>query len=618
MTQGGAGGVVWGAASKTFAVRIDDSVKREVLTRTDIAEYIGQFVTLRKRGNSLVGLCPFHAEKTPSFHVHPDKGFFKCFGCDAHGDVINYLRRAENLTFPDALRVLAKRAGIDVESEDPAAARARNEKEAIYHANAVAASYFARMLAIDDAGDPARQYCRERGLDRAIIDAFKLGYAPDRWDGLIGELKANAVDLPIAAKAGLVKPGQSGGYYDVYRGRLMIPTYAATGEAIAFGGRALGGEEPKYLNTATTPVYTKGRFLYALNVARRAAGKADAIIVVEGYLDCIALHQAGFANTVAALGTAFTPEQARELRKVTANVFVCFDADGAGRAATAKSIDILRTAGCSARIVGLPPGDDPDSYVRANGAAAFRTLLDEAVSWVQFQIDRDVDALETGFTGASEIARRAEALLVNHVPSEERDRWRVYVAARLNISVDDLRKSRLLTNPVHFAPRPADGERAAPRAGRHVIPGSIDAPSFEREVLAIILEEPLLLAEYAERIPAERFEHQQLRRLYATLVDRREELLQPSDVRVLFSDDDEASAVVSAIVTGGRSVTVCFADSIERRAYLDRVIERFRADDLQRRYREVDSLVNRLLEAGESIPRDVRAEYNALAAKLKG
>jgi len=204
------------------------------------------------------------------------------------------------------------------------------------------------------------------------------------------------------------------------------------------------------------------------------------------------------------------------------------------------------------------------------------------------------------------------------VPSEERDRWRVYVAARLNISVDDLRKSRLLTNPVHFAPRPADGERAAPRAGRHVIPGSIDAPSFEREVLAIILEEPLLLAEYAERIPAERFEHQQLRRLYATLVDRREELLQPSDVRVLFSDDDEASAVVSAIVTGGRSVTVCFADSIERRAYLDRVIERFRADDLQRRYREVDSLVNRLLEAGESIPRDVRAEYNALAAKLKG
>ena len=598
-------------------MRIDDSVKREVLTRTDIAEYIGQFVTLRKRGNSLVGLCPFHPEKTPSFHVHPDRGFFKCFGCDAHGDVINYLRRAENLTFPDALRVLAKRAGIELEAENPAAARVRNEKEAIYHANAVAASYFHRVLSIEPAGDPARQYCGRRGLDRSIIDAFKLGYAPDRWDDLVGELKANAVDLAIAVKAGLVKLGQNGGYYDVYRGRLMIPTYATTGEAIAFGGRALGNEEPKYVNTATTPVYTKGRFLYALNVARRAAGKADAIVVVEGYLDCIALHQAGLTNTVAALGTAFTPDQARELHKVTANVFVCFDADGAGRAATAKSIDILRDAGCSPRIVALPPGEDPDSYVRAHGAERFRGLLDTAVPWVQFQIDREVEAIKTGFTSAAEIARRAEALVKN-VPREEWDRWRVYIAGRLDISVDDLRKSRLLTNPLHFAPRSPVGERGAARAGRHVIPGSVDAPSFERDVLAIVAEEPVLLAEYADRIRPERFEHPQLRRLYSALVDRRKELVQPSDVRVLFSEDDEASAVLNAIAGAERSVTVRFASSAERRAHLDRVIARFHADDLQRRYREVDSLMNRLHEAGETIPRDVRDEHRALAAKLKG
>jgi DNA primase len=598
-------------------VRIDDSIKREVLTRTDIAEYIGQFVTLRKRGTSLVGLCPFHAEKTPSFHVHPDKGFFKCFGCDAHGDVINYLRRAENLTFPDALRVLAKRAGIEVEAEDSATARVRNEKEAIYAANAVAASYFHRLLSIDPAGEPARLYCERRGLTRSTIDAFKLGFAPDRWDGLVGELKANAVDLPTAAKAGLVKAGQSGGYYDVYRGRLIVPTYATTGEVIAFGGRALGEEEPKYLNTATTPVYTKGRYLFGLNVARRAAGKEDAIVVVEGYLDCIALHQAGIPNAVAALGTAFTPEQARELRKVTANVFVCFDADAAGQAATAKSIDILREAGCTARIVALPAGDDPDSYLRAHGAARFRELLAQAVSWVQFVIDREVEALKTGFTSAAEIARRAEALLVAHVPSQEQDRWRVYVAGRLDINVDDLRKSRLLTNPKHFIPR-RESEQAPARAGRHVIPGAVDAPSFERQVLAIMLEEPLLLAEYAERIRPERFEQQLLRRLYATLIDRRKEVLQPSDVGVLFSEDDEASAVLSDIAGAERSVTVRFAESDDRRAYLDRVIARFCADDLQRRYREVDSLLNRLHEAGESIPRDLRDEHRALAAKLKG
>jgi DNA primase len=220
----------------------------------------------------------------------------------------------------------------------------------------------------------------------------------------------------------------------------------------------------------------------------------DAIIVVEGYLDCIALHQAGFPNTVAALGTAFTSEQARELRRVTANVFVCFDADGAGRAATAKSIDILREAGCSARIVALPAGDDPDAYVRRHGAEAFRSLLDTAVSWVQYEIDRKVETIASGFTSKAEAARQAEALVVASVPREEWDRWRVYIAGRLDISVDDLRKSRLLTNPVHFAPRSADGERPPARAGRHVVPGTVDAPSFEREVLAIMLEEPVLRA----------------------------------------------------------------------------------------------------------------------------
>jgi DNA primase len=594
-------------------VRFDDAVKREVLTRTDIAEYIGQFVTLRKRGNSLVGLCPFHNERTPSFHVHPERGFFKCFGCDAHGDVITFLRLSENLTFPDALRVLAKRAGIELEAEAPGAARVRNEREAIYAANAVAAAYFHRMLVLDAAGAPARAYCAQRGLDASVIEAFKLGYAPDRWDGLVGELRASGVDPATAVTAGLIKLGHTGGHYDVYRGRLMIPTYAMTGEVIAFGGRTLGGEEPKYVNTATTPVYTKGRFLYALNAARRAAGKADAIVVVEGYLDCIALHAAGFVNVVAALGTAFTPDQARELRRVTANVFVCFDADGAGRAATAKSIDILLAAGCNARIVSLPAGEDPDSFVRAHGAPAFAARLDAATPWVQFQIDREIEAIEAGFTGAAEIARRAEAL-VRNVPREEWDRWRVYIAGRLNLSVDDLRKSRLLTNTIHFAPRSGD----VARDSRHVVPGTVDVPSFERDVLAIVFDDPQLVAEYADRIVPERFEQRPLRRMYATLIERRKELLQPSDIHALFSDDDEASAIYAAITSAERSVTVRFADTDERRAYLDRVLARFVIDDLQRRYREVNSLVDRLVEAGESIPRDVRDEYNALAAKLKG
>ena len=304
---------------------------------------------------------------------------------------------------------------------------------------------------------------------------------------------ATASRRTTAINAGLLKPGQRGPY-DFYRGRLMIPTRSTTGEVVAFGGRALGDEEPKYLNTATTPVYTKGRYLYALDIARRAVAERDALIVVEGYLDCIALHVAGFPNAVAALGTAFTPEQAALVRKYTRRVFLCFDADAAGHAATVKSLAVLKEAEVAARIVQLPPGDDPDSFVRREGAPALQALLDASPLGVQFEVDRELERIESGFTTAAEIARNAEGL-VRSLPREEWDRWRTYVAQRLQLDVDDLRKSRFIV----AAPRPA---RPAPdaRPGRPAAPGA--APSFERDVLAIATEDPQLLAEYGEPDPA--------------------------------------------------------------------------------------------------------------------
>jgi DNA primase len=226
-------------------VRIDDGVKREILARADIGEVIGAYVSLRKRGNDLVGLCPFHGEKSPSFHVHPDRGFFKCFGCGAAGDVFTFLQKQENVTFPDALRMLGKRYGVEVENEDPRAARVRSEKEAIYHANEVARAWFHRMLLDPQQGAQARAYCANRGITDATIEQFGLGFAPLSWEGLVGELRRNGVDLAIAVKAGLVKPNDRGGFRDFYRDRLMIPTVGTTGETIAFGGRALGDQEPK-------------------------------------------------------------------------------------------------------------------------------------------------------------------------------------------------------------------------------------------------------------------------------------------------------------------------------------------------------------------------------------
>ncbi len=589
---------------------ISDGVKREILARTDIGEYIGTVVSLRKRGNDLVGLCPFHGEKTPSFHVHPDRGFFKCFGCDAAGDVIRFVQLHDNLSFVDALRVLAKRAGVELEAEDPRAARVRSEKEAIYHANDVAARWFHRVLVESPEGEPARAYAAKRGFTAETIAAFRLGYAPDRWDGLVRELAREGVDLTIAERAGLVKAGQRG-HYDFYRGRLMIPTHAVTGETIAFGGRLIGEGEPKYLNTTTTPVYTKGRFLYALGAARRAAQREGAIVVVEGYLDCIALHQAGVTNAVASLGTAFTADQARELRKATENVFVCFDGDAAGRAATAKSVDLLIAEGLEARIVALPAGDDPDSYVRANGAGAFRARLGEAPNWVQFKLDLDLEALNDGFRSRAELARRAEERIAI-LPQAERDRWRVYAAGRLGLNVDDLRKSRLLINSTHFAPR-------AGSAARHVNPALVETPSFERDVIAIALEEPALIGEYAARIPPERFGDPVFRRIYDRLWDRSATLAQPGDVFALFSDDGDVSATLASIAGSERSKIVRFADSDARRAFLDRLIDRFATDDRQRRFREVDAQMNALLEAGLPVPQALRDEHSSLhVAKLKG
>jgi DNA primase len=586
---------------------VDDGIKREILARSDIGEVIGAYVALRKRGNDLVGLCPFHGEKTPSFHVHPDRGFFKCFGCGVAGDALTFVQKHENVGFLDALRLLGKRVGVELQDEDPRAARVRSEKEAIYHANEVARAWFHRMLLDPREGAQARAYCEGRGITAATIEAFALGYAPDRWDGLVDELRHNDVDLALAAKAGLLKPSQRGGWYDFYRGRLMIPTLASTGETIAFGGRALGDAEPKYLNTATTPVYTKGRHLFALNVARRAAARDDVAIVVEGYLDCIALHQAGFTNAVAALGTAFTPEQARELRRVASRAVLCFDVDAAGLEATLKSIDVLTAEGVTAQALRIPDGKDPDEFVRRNGSAAFAALLAEPLTATQVKLDAEIERRGTR-TERGALARWAEETIRRLTPSAEQDRWRVYVAGRLGLAPDDLRKARLLVNPVHFVPR---GEGA--RASRHVTPDMLEKPTFEREVLCIVLDEPALLAEYAERIPADRFDQPRFRRVWELLRAQARSLVQPSDVHALLAGDEDAAATLASV-----SGIVRFADSDERRAKLDRVVARFARDDAERRYREVDARLVRHIEAGEPVPTDLRAEHAALAAELKG
>ncbi len=601
--------------------RLDQSVIREIHARMDIAAFIGQYVTLKKRGRDLVGLCPFHGEKTPSFHVHPEEGFFKCFGCGAGGDVIAFAMKLENLPFADAARMLASKAGIALEAEDPRAARRRSEREAIYEANAIAAAYFERMLR-EPGGGAARAYCGQRGFAESIVERFHLGYAPDGWSGLTDELRAHDVDLALAAKAGLGKPSQRGGYYDFYRNRLMVPTYATTGEVIAFGGRELGGGEPKYLNTSTTPVYTKGEHLFALNVARRAAQADRTLIVVEGYLDGIALHQAGFEGTVAALGTAFTEKQAAERRKYAEHIYLCFDGDAAGNSAATKAVDVaikvIEHTGSGVRIVSLPPEEDPDSFVRERGAGAFQALLDSAKPSIEFKLDPQIERLRSGFESPAVIARSAEALIREMTPRERWDRWRLYVAGRLKVNVDDLRNSRFLANSANFSPR-FDGANAV--GSRHAVvhgrTDALEAVTFEREVLGMMVEDPALVAEYAARIEPRRFRNELYRRTYERLIECAGDLRSAADVFTACGDDGEARDLLAALGQRDRSSIVRYGDSDERRAHLDRIVERLASEDEARRYAEVSRAVDEFLSAGQPVPEALRSEFNELTVKIK-
>lgn len=589
-------------------MRIDQNAIREILARTDIGSFIGSYVALHKRGKDLVGLCPFHGEKTPSLHVHPDKGFFKCFGCGVGGDVFKFVQLLEGVPFPEAARILAKRAGVEVEEETPAAARARSERELIYAANEAAAAFFQETLKLAPEGEIARVYCAGRGLNPVTIDSFRLGYAPPRWDGLIARFNSEGIDLRIAEKAGLVKAGQRG-YYDFYRGRLMIPTYATTGEVVAFGGRALDESEPKYINTTTTPVYVKGRGLFALERARRAAAELDAIVVVEGYLDCIALHQAGFHQAVASLGTSFTAEQAAELRKYAERVFVCFDADSAGTAATAKSIDVLIAAGCAAFIVQLPPGEDPDTFIRTYGAAEFQARLDVALPWIQFKLDREIEAILAKRLPAGHAVRTAETL-VRALPREEWDQWRVYVANRLGLAPDDLRKSPFVDNPANFGPR-----QAGPRFVRHVAPAA-QPPHLERDILRTLLDEPALVAEYASRIPLDSFRDERYAGVYRHLLDMADRLTTATDALAAFGDDREAAETAIALQNLERSPEVRFPDSAARRAHLDAIVARLEEGALRRRKEELSQRIDRLLEAGGALPPEDWDEYQGLVQRL--
>ena len=364
---------------------IPEEVINEIKYRNDIESVISPYVNLKRRGKNLVGLCPFHNEKTPSFTVYPENGSFYCFGCGVGGDVITFTGLIENLDYIESIKLLAERSNIQL-PEDGYDNSFQKVKNTVYDINRETAKFFHNYL-MSDEGKWALDYYKNRGLSLKTIKHFGLGAAPDSWDALINHLKSKGFTISDMVTANVVGVSQRGSYYDRFRKRAMFPIINIRGNVVGFSGRAMPGEDKqggKYVNTSDTPVYKKSENLFGINYAKNFC--SEQMILVEGNMDVISLHQAGFENVVAPLGTAFTTEQANLIARYTKEIVLMLDADAAGQKAVRRAEEILRNTGLSVRVVSIPNGKDPDEYIKTQGAERFKALLEGAVSNMEYKL----------------------------------------------------------------------------------------------------------------------------------------------------------------------------------------------------------------------------------------
>ncbi|MDW8799800.1 DNA primase [Clostridium sp. A1-XYC3] len=394
---------------------ISEDVIQRIKEENDIVDIISESVKLKRSGRNYSGLCPFHHEKTPSFSVSADKQIYKCFGCGEAGNVITFVMKTKNLTFPDALKLLADRANIDLELDERNTSN-KNSFEKLYNLNVEAARYFFSCLQnnID-----AKKYLLNRGITESTIRRFGLGFSVDSWNELLKHLKAKGYSELDMLSNGLIIKSQKGSYYDRFRNRVIFPVFDYKGKVIGFGGRVLDDSKPKYLNSPETPVFKKGTNLYGLNFAIKS-NNSRMLIIVEGYMDCISLHQHGITNTVASLGTALTINQAKLMKRYADKVIISYDADSAGQMATLRGLDILREVGMEVRVLTVPQGKDPDEFIRNNGKEAFLKLVEDALPLIDYRISILREEIDLNSTGdVIKYAERALEIITELDPIEK-------------------------------------------------------------------------------------------------------------------------------------------------------------------------------------------------------
>jgi len=418
-----------------IAMTLNQSAKEEIKRRADIVELIGQHVQLRKAGRHFVGLCPFHAEKAPSFTVSPEKQMFHCFGCKKGGDIFAFWMEYHSSTFPEALRDLGERYNVEITDRPYSAEEKRRAegREALFQVNELAAAYFKKALKDPVKGKPGKAYLEARGLSDRAIDEFALGYAPDEWDGLLGFLKGRRIKMEAAASAGLVIPKKSGGYYDRFRGRVIFPIHNLREQVVGFGGRVLGDALPKYLNSPESPVFRKGETLYCLHSSRKDIRTEGRAVVVEGYMDLLALNAHGVEGVVATLGTALTADHIRRLKGYAGEAVVVFDSDEAGKAAVLRSLPLFLNEGMTARAVALPEGQDPDDFVNRHGAEGFLERVRLASPMFDFYLEQKLTFDDADVEGKVRVLKEILPVLGRLTNTAQRSLYVRRLSERLHI-----------------------------------------------------------------------------------------------------------------------------------------------------------------------------------------
>ena len=497
----------------------------EVRISNDIVDVVMEYVRLERKGKDYFGLCPFHKEKTPSFSVAPAKQIFYCFGCGTGGNVIQFIMKIENLSYIDSVKFLADRARIQLpDGDSPEEKEKALIRKRLIEINTEAARFFFNMLNSSQ-GEKARWYLKNRNIHESTIRKFGIGYSSDSWDELFSYLREKGFEEEYILKSGLVLKNKTGKFYDRFRGRIMFPIFDVRGNVIAFGGRVMDSTNPKYMNSPETAIYNKRRNLYALNFAKNSGDKR--LIIVEGYMDVISLHQSGIINTVASLGTALTESQGRILKKYAEEVIISYDADASGQSATMRGLDLLSEIGCQVKVLIVPDGKDPDEFIRKNGTDEFKKLVDSSLSLVEYKIKILKKNIDTNtIDGKIKFLNKTADILSKIDNNVEREMYIKKLAAQYKVSEESIlsevykriRKTVRLRTPAVIA----DGRKKVLRGLKK---DEIDARLMhdERFLLALLCVDNSVYRAVSDKITLDLFSDSRNKEIAQKILERIED-----------------------------------------------------------------------------------------------